>query len=417
MSETSGSRSALPPGFDWTPVDIALAHLRQAIMPVDGTEFIGLASLSGRVLAENVTAARSSPPVNNSAVDGWGFQYAASGEGRLRLQAGRVAAGDSAATPVLPGNAVRILTGAPLPPGVDTVVLSESANVEGGWVRFARPRKQGANTRLAGEDLREGFELYRAGRVLAVRDIASLAAAGHAGAVVRRRPRIAVGSTGNELCGPAEALAPWQICDANLPMLISLVREWGFEAVDLGRARDDPGEIRSMLDAGASVADALLLSGGASSGDEDHVSRLLAGEGEAHLWRIAVKPGRPLSFAKWKGKIAFGLPGNPVAAFVCTLLFAHPALHFLAGAGWVTPPGHEVPAAFAKQKLAGRREFIRARLNADNHAEAFRSEGSGLTTGLAWSTGLVELGDGACTITPGSPVRFIPYSSFGIRNS
>ena len=158
----------------------------------------------------------------------------------------------------------------------------------------------------------------------------------------------------------------------------------------------------------------MLISGGASAGDEDHVSRLLQEKGELLAWRIAVKPGRPLALARWRGRPVFGLPGNPVAAFVCALVFARPALTVMAGGDWAEPCAIRVPAAFEKNKKAGRREYIRARLNEDGWAEAFHSEGSGLTTGLVWSNGLVELGDAAMEIRRGSLVRFLSYGSFGL---
>jgi molybdopterin molybdotransferase len=158
----------------------------------------------------------------------------------------------------------------------------------------------------------------------------------------------------------------------------------------------------------------ILTSGGASAGDEDHVSRLLRDRGQLSSWRIAVKPGRPLALALWQGVPVFGLPGNPVAAFTCALVFARPALSLLSGAGWAVPQGFAVPAAFSKSKKAGRREYLRARLDADGRAEVFRSEGSGRISGLSWATGFVELPDAACGVTPGMPVRFLPYASFGV---
>jgi molybdopterin molybdotransferase len=158
----------------------------------------------------------------------------------------------------------------------------------------------------------------------------------------------------------------------------------------------------------------ILTSGGASAGDEDHVSRLLRERGTLSSWRIAVKPGRPLALALWQGVPVFGLPGNPVAAFTCALVFARPALSLLSGAGWAQPQGFTVPAAFDKAKKAGRREYLRARLDDQGRAAVFRSEGSGRISGLSWATGFVELPDGAATIAPGDPVRYIPYASFGV---
>ena len=158
----------------------------------------------------------------------------------------------------------------------------------------------------------------------------------------------------------------------------------------------------------------ILTSGGASAGDEDHVSRLLAERGTLTSWRIAMKPGRPLALALWGGVPVFGLPGNPVAALVCALIFARPALSLMAGAGWLEPQGFDVPAGFAKSKKPGRREYLRARIGADGRAEVFGSEGSGRISGLSWAEGLVELPDAGMEIAPGMPVRFLPFSGFGM---
>jgi len=183
--------------------------------------------------------------------------------------------------------------------------------------------------------------------------------------------------------------------------------------VDLGHVPDSRDALRARLDAAVSEADVILTSGGASAGDEDHVSALLTETGTVELWRIAIKPGRPLALALWDGVPVFGLPGNPVAAFVCTLIFAEPAFRLLAGGMWRQPAGYLVPAAFAKSKKPGRREYLRARLNTGGAVEVFKSEGSGRISGLAWADGLVELPDGACRIAPGDPVRYLPFSGFG----
>ena len=194
-------------------------------------------------------------------------------------------------------------------------------------------------------------------------------------------------------------------------MLLSLIARFGHVPVDLGHVPDDRATLRARLD--SAEADAILTSGGASAGDEDHVSALLRESGALTAWRIALKPGRPLALGVWEGKPVFGLPGNPVAAFVCTLVFARPALRLLAGAEWQEPEGFEVPAAFAKNKKPGRREYLRARLR-NGRAEVFKSEGSGRISGLSWAEGLVELPDGAAEITPGVAVRYIPFGSFGL---
>ena len=309
------------------------------------------------------------------------------------------------------GSAIRILTGATLPDGVDTVVLQEDVTLGEGEVAFRSGVKPGANTRKAGEDICAGDVALEAGRVITPADLALCAAVGVAEVDVYRPLRVAVISTGDELVEPGEEAKPGQIYDANRPMLGALVHKLGYEFKDIGIIRDDRDALRAAFDQAAEEADVILTSGGASAGDEDHVSALLNEAGAMAEWRIALKPGRPLALGMWQDTPVFGLPGNPVAALVCTLIFARPAMGLLAGQGWRAPQGFAVPAGFEKAKKPGRREYLRARIR-DGRAEVFKSEGSGRISGLSWADGLVELPDGAVTIAPGTPVRYIPFSSF-----
>lgn len=408
---------AMPPGVDWTPVDAALARLRDGLSVVVDSGDVPLAQVGGRVLAADVVAVRSNPPYANSAVDGFGFRFSSLSDAEiaeLPLCAGRAAAGAPFDGQVPKGHAIRILTGAPLPEGVDTVVLEEDTTLEGDRVAFRRGLKKGANSRKAGEDFSAGDVLLTKGRKLGSPDLALMAAAGLRTVPVYDHLRVGVLSTGEEIVAVGTPVAGHQIFDANRPMLLDMIRQWGFEPVDLGHVGDDRDLLRQTLDAATPRVDAILTSGGASAGDEDHVSAILAAEGNLQTWRIAVKPGRPLALALWQGVPVFGLPGNPVAAFVCTLVFGYPALCRMSGRDWPARRGFEVPAGFSKSKKAGRREFLRARINTDGQAEAFKSEGSGRISGLSWATGLVELPDTEAEIAVGDPVRFLPYSGFGL---
>ncbi|WP_339762795.1 gephyrin-like molybdotransferase Glp [uncultured Sulfitobacter sp.] len=404
---------ALPPGVHWTPVDEALSLLRSRLSPVVSVETVEIGGALGRIVAQDVTAKRANPPLPNTAVDGYGF-VGGRGDGphQLPLADGRAAAGDAPGT-VPTGQAIRILTGAALPTGVDTVVLQEDVRIEGGTVVFNGPIKPGANTRKAGEDVEQGHVVTRAGRRVTAADLALMAATGNDALDVYQPLRVGVISTGDEIVEPGGAASDGQIYDANRPMLLALVRQFGHTAVDLGHVGDDRAALRARLNSATGDVDAILTSGGASAGDEDHVSALLEEAGALSLWRVAVKPGRPLALGMWQGLPVFGLPGNPVAAMVCTLIFARPALSVMAGQEWTTPQGFDVPAAFEKRKKPGRREFLRARMR-DGRVEVFASEGSGRISGLSWAEGLVELPDGAVHVRPGDMVRYIPYGSFGI---
>jgi molybdopterin molybdotransferase len=405
---------ALPAGVDWTPVDDALAMLRDKLAPVVGTRVCGVGDAVGLILARDVIAVRSNPPEPNTAVDGYGFAHVAlKGDGpyELPLAPGRAAAGLRFEGRVATGEALRILTGAALPDGVDTVVLEEDVRTDGAAIAFNGPIKAGSNTRRAGEDVVAGDLVLSAGRRVTPADAALLSAVGVAEVCVFEALRLGVLSTGDELVEAGETAVAGQIYDANRPMLLAQLRAWGIEAIDLGRAPDDRGVLQNMLDGGATTCDAILTSGGASAGDEDHMSALLRETGSLAMWRIALKPGRPLALGMWGGVPIFGLPGNPVAALVCSLVFARPALNLLSGAGWTEPQGFMVPAGFEKRKKPGRREYLRARMRG-GQVEVFKSEGSGRISGLSWAEGLVELPDGAQEITFGTPVRYIPFGQF-----
>lgn len=405
---------AMPQGAYWTPVDVALAHLKAQLIGVTDEKSHPIRKTAGRILAQDITAPRAHPPTPNSAVDGYGFNGGkTAGEHALTLLDGRAAAGQPYDGNVPSGYALRILTGAALPDGVDTVVLQEDVVVDGGKLLFNGPLKQGANARAAGEDMKAGQIILAAGRKLTSADLATAVACGVGTVNIRKKLKVGILSTGDELAQAGKPARADQIYDANRPMLCAVVRKWGHKVVDLGCAPDDQNALRGILDAAAARCDVIITSGGASAGDEDHMSALLSGSGSFALWRIAMKPGRPLALGLWNNTPVFGLPGNPVAAFVCALIFARPALDILAGAAWSVPQGYFVPAGLHKSKKAGRREFIRARLEGGK-AIAFASEGSGRVSGLSWSTGLVEFSDDAEKISEGDPVRFIPYASFGL---
>lgn len=405
---------ALPAGVHWTPVSEALHLLEQRLQCCVAVEPCAVEASDGRILAQSVIAARSHPPCPNSAVDGYALSGGLeAGAQSLELRPGRSAAGEAFAGQLLAGQALRILTGAALPDGADTVVLQEDVRIKEGRLQVTGPLRAGSNARAAGEDMQQGAEIFQAGHQLRPEDLGVMAAAGLGEVSVFKPLKVAVISTGAELRAPGQAARVDQIFDANRPMLCSVLRRWGMQVVDMGIVPDDAASVRAALDRAAERADVIITSGGASAGDEDHMSAVLRASGGMALWRIAVKPGRPLALGVWGGVPVFGLPGNPVAAFVCTLIFARPALLQLAGAGFQSPQALHLPAAFSKSKKAGRREYLRARLR-DGAVEVFASEGSGRVSGLSWAEGLVELPDAAAEISPGQTICFLPYASFGL---
>jgi molybdopterin molybdotransferase len=405
---------SMPQGAHWTPVDDALAHLQHQLSVVTGTEILPISQASGRYLAADVAAQRAHPPAPNSAVDGYGFAGPAPmGVQTMPLVVGRSAAGQPYGFAVPTGHAIRILTGANLPDGVDTIVLQEDVTATASQVAFHGPLKKGANARDAGEDMTKGQVILHAGRKLTPADLGTMAAVGVGEVTVRQALRVGILSTGDELREPGTPVNAGQIFDANRPMLCALAANWGYDIIDLGCSPDNRDALKHILDDAASRCDVIISSGGASAGDEDHMSALLEGTGSLALWRIAVKPGRPLALGLWNDTPVFGLPGNPVAAMVCALIFAGPALRVLAGGEWAMAQSFQLPAAFAKSKKDGRREYLRARIT-EGTVEVFPSEGSGRVSGLSWATGLVALGDAAQTINQGDLVTYIPFSSFDL---
>lgn len=408
---------AMPAGVEWVPVDEALAQIQKGLHPVVPSEHISLELAAGRILAQAVTANRSNPPMANSAIDGYGFSHSDLPEQdiiELPLQEGVSAAGKPYSGHVESGYALRILTGAVLPKGIDTVVLEEDVTLSDTSVSFRAGLRHGANVRKAAEDVAADQIILDAGHVLRSQDLALLAATAVHEVSVYKRLNVAVISTGTELIKVGEVARDDQTFDANKPMLLNMIRAWGFEPIDGGHYNDDPILIREGLNAAAKGADAILVSGGASAGDEDYVSKLLKDEGTLHTWRVAVKPGRPIAMALWNGVPTFGFPGNPVAAFVCALIFGLPALKVMAGQASEDVKSYRMAAGFEKTKKAGRREYLRARVDDTGQVQVFKSEGSGRISGLTWSDGLVELPDEGAEIKIGDMIKYIPYTSFGL---
>ncbi|MGB0797746.1 MAG: gephyrin-like molybdotransferase Glp [Planktomarina sp.] len=403
---------ALPPGVNWTPVDQALQMLNERLSCVTDIQTRAVGHADGYILAAPVFATSAHPPHTNSAVDGYGVTGPISdGAHDIALLDARSAAGAPYSGQVPAGHAIRILTGAQLPDGIDTVVMQEDVVIDGARVHLNGPLKRGANVRPAGEDVEFNAMVLDAGHRLSPPDIGLLASVGVHQVDVYAPLRVAAMSTGAELREIGEGTSDAQIVDANRPMLIAQLRRWGYQVVDMGIISDDQAAVQAALDHAATQADVILTSGGASAGDEDHMAAVLNARGAMDTWRVAIKPGRPLAMGTWDGVPVFGLPGNPVAAFVCTLIFARMALAKMGGEHVGAPDFQLVPAAFEKRKKQGRREYLRAKL-IDGHAHVFPSEGSGRISGLSWADGLVELPDEALDITHGALVKYIPFTAF-----
>ena len=393
----------------------ALATLAGRLTPMTEIETVTLDAARGRVLASPLTAIMNVPPHDNVAVDGYAFRHAdlaPSGDSAFRVVA-RAAAGHPADKPVGSGEAARVFTGAVLPAGTDTVAMQEDCRTDGERVFVPEGLKRGANRRKAGEDIEQGKIVLPAGRRLRAQDIGLAASIGVAELPVYRRLSVAVFSTGDEIVDPGRPLAPGKVYDSNRHMLIALLRGLGFVVRDLGILPDRRDVMIDALRDAAEADDALVTSGGMSTGDEDHVRAAVEALGSLHFWRLAIRPGRPVALGQVLGKAFVGLPGNPVAAMVTFLRFARPMLLRLAGATEVEPIHFRVRSAFDYRKKAGRREFLRARIVPGDDmptAHKFARDGAGILTSLVESDGLVELPEGLTHVAVGTPVDFIPFS-------
>jgi molybdopterin molybdotransferase len=408
---------------DRLPHEGALAILKSRVRPVVGEEEVPVDVASGRYLARPVTAPRAIPDHDNAAVDGYAFSYAHYDEAkgaRLKL-AGQAAAGHPYSGPTPEGSTVRIFTGAVMPDGMDTVAMQEDVRLEASddeCVAIIPPGlKHGANRRLAGEDTKAGEVLVQPGARLRPQDVASAAASGFDQLVCHSRLKVGVVSTGDEILRPGAPFRPGKVYDANAPMLLGLIGAVGADGIDLGVLPDDAERVRTKLGEASRSFDVLVISGGASQGAEDHVVRTIDILGKRHLWQIAIKPGRPMSFGQIGDCVVLGLPGNPVAVFVCFLMYVRPVLTRLAGGDWPEPIRYKLPAAFTQKKKPGRREFWRARLehgeNGTLTVAKFPRDGSGLISSLRESDGLIEVAEEVTEVKEGDLVAFIPYSELG----
>lgn len=406
----------------------ALAILRQRVAPVVGVETVATEDCAGRILAQDVIAPRDIPAHTNAAVDGYAFAFADydAEQGSSLPVSARAAAGTPTGQPVRAGTAARIFTGAAMPEPLDTVVMQEDTETtqEGGETRVTIPPglALGANRRLAGEDVAKGGAMLKAGCRLRPQDAAAAASAGLARLACHARLRVGVYSSGDEVIRAGQELGEGQVYDANAPMLHGLIEATGAECTDLGVLPDHPEAVRASLKTAAEYYDVVVTSGGASRGEEDHIVEALDALGALHMWQIAIKPGRPMAFGQIGDRVVLGLPGNPVAVFVCFLLYVRPVLVRLAGGAWPEPARYPLPAAFSvPKKKTGRREFWRGFLARGDdgalRAGKFARDGSGLITGLCQADGLIEVDEDATAVGEGDTVAFIPFSEFGIRRA
>ena len=396
--------------------DQALQHLLAAARLIDDTEHLPVADALGRVLAQEVRSSMDVPPADNAQMDGYAVHAADVPSAGTRLQVSQRIPAGAVPQALQPGTAARIFTGGLMPPGADAVVMQEQCNAEPGAVVFNVSPAAGQWVRRRGLDVTAGSVVLAAGQRLRPQDLGLAASVGVASLSVRRRPRVGILFTGDELAMPGEPLRQGAIYNSSRFVIRALLEAAGCEVTDFGIIPDQLAATRAVLREAARDHDLVLSSGGMSVGEEDHVKPAAQAEGGLDLWQIAMKPGKPLAFghlrrAEGQGEAAFiGLPGNPVSSFVTFLMFVRPFLLALQGATQTAVQTLPVRAAFDWPRPDRRREYLRVRLNAQGEAELFASQNSAVLTSTVWADGLVD-NPPQQAIARGDLVRYLPFSS------
>ena len=402
-----------------TPIDEALSFLLASVAPCCEAEVVALLCASGRILSHSITAPLSVPPMANSAMDGYALRSADSVDPERDLAVSqRIAAGQVGAR-LEAGTAARIFTGAPMPAGADAVVMQENCERRGEGIRVNKAVAPNENVRPIGADIKAGSTVFAQGRRLRPQDIGALASLGLTEVSVTRKLRVALMTTGDELQRPGSALLPGQIYDSNFATLTALLTGLHVDIVDCGRVGDTLAETRDALLDAAGRADCVITTGGVSVGEEDHVRAAIEQLGTIDLWKLAVKPGKPFAFGKItsEGESCqfFGLPGNPVSAFVTFALVVRPALLALQGATPASPHSFSVRSGFSRDKGGPRQEYLRAVLEQAPEglvATPLRNQSSGVALSLSRSDGLLIVPP-SVGVTQGEILQFIPFSELG----
>jgi molybdopterin molybdotransferase len=400
---------------DTANASLSAAEARQRMLaevtPICGHEFLPVRSTLGRILAANIIAPHDVPAHDNSAMDGYAVCFdslASEGETRLTV-VGTAFAGNAFSGLVGKGQAVRIMTGAVLPAGADTVIVQEVTRVEASAVWIPAGQRLGQNTRRAGEDLAHGQVALPAGKQIGPAELGLIASLGIAEVDVKRRLRVAFFSTGDELASIGNPLAPGQIYDSNRYTLHGLLSRLGADIIDMGVVPDRPEALEATLVEAAQIADAIITTGGVSVGEADFIKEILAKLGQVKFWKLNIKPGRPMAFGKIGNAWLFGLPGNPVAVMVSYTQFALDALLRLSGLDPVPErPLLTVNAANAIKKHVGRREYLRGQIvTVDGRwqVKTTGNQGSGVLRSMSEANCFVILPEDCAGVQAGDSVQ------------
>ena len=389
-------------------VDDALAQLLAGAAPVREIEELPAMQATGRVLARDQASTMDVPPMDNSAMDGFAVRLSdLSPEKKFKVSQ-RIPAG-SVGKPLAPGTVARIFTGAPVPPGADAIVMQEFTDGGKDEVQIKKIPRPGDWIRRVGSDIRKGGTILKAGKRLLPQDVGLAASVGIKTLPVYRKLRLGLFFTGDELVMPGDPLAPGKIYNSNRFTLNGLASAFDCDVRDYGIVPDDLQATRDVLRRAAGENDLIVTSGGVSVGEEDYVKPAVEAEGSLLMWRIAMKPGRPLAFGKVGSAAFIGLPGNPVSSFVTFLIFVRPFLLKTQGLVETRPKTIDARADFDWPEPDARREFLRVKWNAQGGLDLYPTQDSAVLTSTAWADGLVD-NPAKHAIRKGERVRFLPYS-------
>ncbi|KAA1172377.1 molybdopterin molybdotransferase MoeA [Marinobacter salinexigens] len=398
-------------GQHLTPVEDALTHIleRATVVPASGD--VALTDALDRILAADQYVPADVPPADNSAVDGYAVRQEDVKPGTILPISARIPAG-TAPEPLLPGTAARIFTGSEVPPGADSVVMQERVASSDSGIEVQAEVSAGQNIRRRGQDLAKGDLALARGTRIRPQEMGLLASMGFARVPVLDRLKVAILTTGDELVDPGKPLAPGQIYNTNRYTLLGLLARAGCDIVLCETLEDTREATRATLQRAATAADLVITSGGVSVGEEDHVRAVLEDGGELSLWRLAIKPGKPLAFGHIAGTPVLGLPGNPAAVLVTFLMIGMPFIRKCQGRPVTAPLSETLPAAFPVASPSVRREFVRARkelIDGETRVAAYPNQSSGVLSSACWADGLAIVPENT-TVQPGDLLTYYSFS-------
>ena len=403
------------PNFQLIPLSKLFSSLKAELKSLPKETRVSVDTCVNRILSKDIFAEYDNPPFDNSAVDGFALnEDSKSATKNFFLRKGLLKPGVEPNVILKKNEGIKILTGAPIPRGTTRIIFKENTKEQNQKIYFTQDDDKENNVRLKGEDFKKGDLLFEKGSQIRLPDLSALIGSGNSYVPIFKPLKVGLITTGNELSPNIDGQSSGFIFDTNLIPLKALLENWGHSVITVGAVGDDLDLLRGKIDDNVELADVFVTTGGVSTGQEDFVSQFLNKEGKVISWRIAIKPGRPFICAKLGTKYVFGLPGNPVAAFICALVILRPALGRIGGEkNWFKPFSFKTKANFMKYKRSGRVEFLRAKFNQEKEfVSIYPFEGSGRLSSLSWSDGLIELSEGEQNIEKGDLVDFIPYESF-----